>query len=358
MKNLTLFFLSVLSLSVAADNDQNQQESTNILEQKTQAEVLSFEPPVYPSRARNMGIEGWVVTRFVVTAEGGVENVEIVESSIEDYFDYAAIKSAKTRKFRPATSMGKPVIQANTQVRSIFTFSNSDGGVGKKFLRSYKKASKLINEDKLDQAKELIDKLDQNERRILAEVCYLDMLKAQYFAKAGDKEETLKYVERALVIADTVATQPIFVNLLRQAIVDNALANRFQKSIEHYQTLADIDKDLAPDDPIHGYMTQIHNILDGDKSILTKGDIAIRCKTCTDPGPSWRHTLNRNQFSIDSVQGELSNMKISCENSLVSIAYETDMTWTVNRDGGECDIRVIGTEGTTFRLIELPNRNS
>jgi hypothetical protein len=71
----------------------------------------------------------------------------------------------------------------------------------------------------------------------------------------------------------------------------------------------------------------------------------------------WWHGLNRKRFLIDPVISQLNEIQISCENSFVSIVYRPDTAWTVNKDGGECSIRVIGNEGTTFRLVELANEN-
>ena len=356
MKSSWQFVLLLAAFSANAETDAHPDTSVDALENRTSAEIISFDPLAYPRRAMQQGAEGWVVIRLVVKPDGTTDDIEIVDSSIDDFFDNAAIASAKSRLYKPATSMGKPVLQGNKHVRSVFAFSNSDGGVSKSFLRSYRRASRYISEDKLEKAKDLIDELDGNEKKLLAEICYLDMLKSQYFSETGDKRLTLKYVERALVTADIAATDPIYFKLLRQAIVNNAMANNFQRSLEHYNTLLEKNKKLASDDPIHGYISQIETIISSDKHIVTEAEVSRKCKTCENPQPFWSHTLNRSHFSIDSATGQLNSIDIICENKIVSVAYQADMSWGVNRDAGECRIKVFGESGTSFRLIELPNK--
>jgi TonB family protein len=357
MKIPTGLLLVFFAFSALADTSTNSDKSVEILRMESKAELLKLDQPIYPQRALRHGTEGWVVIRLVIKPDGTTEDIEVVDSSIENYFEDAALKSARTRVYKPAMSEGKPIMQGNVHVRSIFQFSNADGGVSKPFLNSYRKASRAITEDNLELAKTLIDKLDDSEKRLLAEVCYLDMLKAQYFAKTGAARKTLLHVERALVIADDVASKPIYLNLLRQAIVDNALANNFQSSLEHYNSLLEVDKKLESEDPIHTYVKRIEDILGGDKPIFTSAEFSRVCKTCDHPRNFWRHTLNRNQFSFDMVEGELHEIEIICQNSLVSVAYDTDMSWTVNRDAGECGIKVFGDKNSSFRLVELPDKS-
>jgi TonB family protein len=355
---ITLFlFLSVFAVSVSADNLQDEGNAAEILSVETKAELLEGPLPEYPSEAQWRGIEGWVLISLVVKPDGTTDNIEIIGTSIDDYFDAAAIQSAKTRIYKPATSMGKPVMQGNVLVRMIFLMEDSDGGVSISFLKTYKKASKAIDDENLELAKTLIDRLEDNEKRLLAEVFYLDMLKGHYFANTGDLKAELRHVDRALVIADDVAPKPIYIKLLRQAIVDNAKTNNFQMSLEHYNTLLEIDKKLASQDPIHDLVKRVESTLHGDKNILTLGKVTRVCNTCENPVRFWWHSLSRNRFSIDMVDGELSEIEIICQNSVVSVVFDQEMVWTANRDAGGCRIRVFGDSASTFRLIELPNES-
>jgi len=341
--------------SAFADDSDNNQDIAEILQTGTKAIPIKVETPVYPPMALRRGVEGWVVIRLAVKADGTTDDIEVVATSIENYFDDAAVEAARARIYQPATLQGKPVMQRNVLVRTIFQFKNSKGGVGKPFLKSYRKTKSAMENGDLELAKSLIDKLDKNESRLLAEVCYLDMLKSIYYAKKGDNRATLRYLEHALVIADNVASKDIYIGLLRKSVVINAKANNYQTSLKRYNTLLETDENLTPDDPIHNYVKRIRKILNGEAAIQTIGKISLSCKTCETSIGFWRHVLNRNRFLIDQVVGELNKVDIVCQNSSVSVAHNPETAWSVNKDGGECIIRVSGEEKTTFRLVELAN---
>lgn len=65
--------------------------------------------PAYPPRARAKGLEGYVVLRFLVGADGQVKKVSVVESSPEGVFEEAALQAARNWTFKPATYQGQPV---------------------------------------------------------------------------------------------------------------------------------------------------------------------------------------------------------------------------------------------------------
>lgn len=59
------------------------------------------EAPLYPVRARNLGVEGWVMLRFSVNADGYVlgNTIEILEQQPLGYFDLSAINAARRLTF-------------------------------------------------------------------------------------------------------------------------------------------------------------------------------------------------------------------------------------------------------------------
>ena len=353
MKSLTLTVLAVFSATAYAIEPMPSEEPVDILTRGTRVELISEVAPVYPRRALHDHVEGWAIVRYEIKPDGTTENIEVEQSSIEDYFDDAAVNAAKTKIYKPATLQGKPVRQGNLQARYLFMFKSADGGVSKSFLRTYRKASDAISEADLNKAKSLIDKLDGDKKKLLAEVCYLDMLKVRYFTKTGDDKAALRHLKRALVIADDVASKEIYVNLLKQAILDEGKANNYHASLEHYNTLLEIDKNLAADDPAHKVVTLVRQKLNGNANILTSGKISA-CKRCKPVIVSWARDLNRNRFLIDQVVGEVTEIEVQCRNGSVSMLYQPDMVWSVNKEWGECFLRVFGEEGTTLRLVELP----
>jgi protein TonB len=71
--------------------------------------AISRVPPQYPFRAQRRGIEGWVKVSLLITEQGVVQDVVVVESQPEGIFDQAATRAVMKWKFKPRIQDGKPV---------------------------------------------------------------------------------------------------------------------------------------------------------------------------------------------------------------------------------------------------------
>ncbi len=75
--------------------------------------------PVYPVRAVERDLEGWVLLRFSLTASGAVKDIEVLESS-NVIFARAAVAAAAKFKYRPRVVNGVPVEVSGVTNRIIF----------------------------------------------------------------------------------------------------------------------------------------------------------------------------------------------------------------------------------------------
>ena len=66
-------------------------------------------PPVYPLRARERRIEGWVNVKLLVDASGRVEHAEVIEAHPEGYFEKSVLDCVRKWKLTPPTVGGEPV---------------------------------------------------------------------------------------------------------------------------------------------------------------------------------------------------------------------------------------------------------
>ena len=57
--------------------------------------------PIYPFRALERGVEGYVILEFTVTATGSVEDARVIECEPSTIFNRAAIKAALKFKYKP-----------------------------------------------------------------------------------------------------------------------------------------------------------------------------------------------------------------------------------------------------------------
>ena len=88
--------------------------STSELDQPLQTLVRM--PAAYPMRARRLGIEGWVKVDFIVTKEGLVRDITVVDAEPKGVFDSSVTRSVSQYRFKPGTVDGSIV-----EVRVITT---------------------------------------------------------------------------------------------------------------------------------------------------------------------------------------------------------------------------------------------
>lgn len=65
--------------------------------------------PVYPRRALEREIEGYVIVEFTVTKTGAVKDPHVIESDPPSVFDKAALAAALKFKYKPRIVNGEPI---------------------------------------------------------------------------------------------------------------------------------------------------------------------------------------------------------------------------------------------------------
>ncbi|QSX29940.1 energy transducer TonB [Shewanella cyperi] len=87
--------------------------------------VVQIEPQ-YPIDAAQNGIEGYVIVRFDVQANGAVTNVQVADANPRRIFDKSALAAVKKWKYKPRLEAGKAVAAPNQQVRLDFTLDRKN----------------------------------------------------------------------------------------------------------------------------------------------------------------------------------------------------------------------------------------
>ncbi len=64
--------------------------------------------PKYPQQAANRKLSGWVELRFLVTAQGNTENIQVTDSEPKGSFENAATKAISKWRFKPVMVNGVP----------------------------------------------------------------------------------------------------------------------------------------------------------------------------------------------------------------------------------------------------------
>ncbi|MDY0189440.1 MAG: TonB family protein [Desulfuromonas sp.] len=70
---------------------------------------LAQSPFIYPLRAKRLGIEGWVKIKLLVSQQGEVEQVQILEAQPPDVFEQTVERGVRSWRFTPGTVEGQAV---------------------------------------------------------------------------------------------------------------------------------------------------------------------------------------------------------------------------------------------------------
>ena len=82
--------------------------------------VKSYAKPVYPARALERGIEGWVDIEFTVEPDGSTSHVTVAGASHDTFFRKEAVTAVEQWKFEPRVFMNRPIAQRSyTRIRFV-----------------------------------------------------------------------------------------------------------------------------------------------------------------------------------------------------------------------------------------------
>jgi protein TonB len=90
----------------------------------TEASPILRVPPIYPPRAAERGIEGWVDVKFTISPIGAVVDPVVVASHPSSIFNRAALRTIKKWKYRPKIVDGVGVPQEGIETRIQFNITD------------------------------------------------------------------------------------------------------------------------------------------------------------------------------------------------------------------------------------------
>lgn len=76
--------------------------------------------PVYPLRAQQLGIQGYIVMGFTIDTDGTVSDINVVDAKPANAFVRSATRAVENLRFPPCVIDGKPTQQASVSIRYAF----------------------------------------------------------------------------------------------------------------------------------------------------------------------------------------------------------------------------------------------
>jgi hypothetical protein len=249
-------------------------------------------------------------------------------------------------RFEPATWKGKPVEQARTKTTIKFAITDSQErrGASKRFLNFEREFKQLLEDGDRDGAGALLDSTFQESGWNLYETTRLWIASYRLHAASGDDENQLKSLRRAASGRKFVRPETA-IKILRGKFTLEVRLGKLADALETYDLLISEGPAISQGDPLVEAAGKIREFVDGDQAIATHALIETSV---------WPYRLLRRKFSIDTVDGKIKGIDIRCDwHRARDAAVEVGKVWTIPPSWGSCRLYVHGSEGTTFRLMEL-----
>lgn len=310
------------------------------------AEAIGKVELSYPSKAQNEWSEGWVLLEYGVTTSGEVRDISVIDAIGARDFVSSSVAAVAAQRFKPAMRGGQPVDQHLRNTWISFLFSDTAAKVTHpEFYDRYEVARTRISSSRFDDAIELLERTQQQWRLNLYETAMSSYLLAVAYAKKEDWESARYHIEHAVSEDGAFLNKSLkpeamalLIKLRAQATdLGGALCGFHTVSAEQRAAMASLEADIRARLVSEGPL-----VSDGK---LLKHPIADQ------PG-AWRRQLLRRKFSFANVSGEAKSFRLACVAAGLEGPIDPEMQWTVPEQAGSCVIRVFGTPGATFKLVE------
>jgi len=122
----------------------------------------------------------------------------------------------------------------------------------------------------------------------------------------------------------------------------------YKGAICAYKVLLKVDP--AGDEHAAGTIKKIETALANPIALAVPGRIWANPAL---EGPAfWSHALLRARFHFAEIKGDLKSFRLTCTGATFEAAVDLEMEWNVPAAAGECTVRVEGSPGSTFQLVE------
>lgn len=298
-----------------------------------------------PEGRSGMPMEGWIVLRYSVMADGTTADVRAIDRMPPMLPDRAAVAAVEDQRFEPATADGAAIDWYNNEVVIVFDAEQVPAGPTPLFLQGYREAEALFTENEFDKALKRNERLIGMESSRLGEFALAQMQNAVINMRLNDTHAAYAAIARATdpripgLQGNDLAVALQYRNVLELQLGDavGALATYARRT-----ALGPV----AADDPMAARVGAFEEALAGDAAIAIRGRLA---------DGRWRHMLTRRTFAFGEVEaGGLDAIGVECDRRRAELEYAPDSEWSLPDSWGECLLTVAGRRDTAFVLYEFP----
>ncbi|WP_084081764.1 energy transducer TonB [Alteromonas marina] len=306
--------------------------------------------PRYPSLAVRRGREGWVRLSYVIDEEGRVKDPVVEDFFGSPSFKRSALSAVKKWQYDPAIKDGEPTQQCHQAVQLDFTIGGKTGAT-RKFIKAYKNADEIFKAGNVEAADEALKELLSWDTLNRYENAWLLNLESRIAREQSDIEREAKSLTRLLSsngqkrFNNAVFDDDYVAYILQRKILLDAQRGYYADALKSYSRLQEMDEQQPRIDEIAAIVNQIETSIASEKNLqvpVSMGD-----------NGRWFHTLVRNKFAFNNIQGELDTVEVRCDSHREKFTVAEAHVWHIPQSWGQCQVMVKGDEATTFDLIEV-----
>lgn len=334
----------------SASAEHNIPTKAQLIETVINAQPVERAHPKYPESAARAGQEGWVQVSFVVNKQGEVIDPIVEDSSGIRSFEKAALRAVKKWQYSPASRNGEPIEQCHTQVQLDFALHKGNG-VRRKFAKNYRQVTEAIRQDDMAAAFQAFAQMQGKKLHNRYENAWFWMLDTALAQSLGDNKRMASSAGRAINSSKTLdyLGKENYSNMVLVKISAELALEDYGQAYQTFTLLTERHEKDLPE--LIAQLTPqgkaLQKLIEGNELLVKKGSLAR--------DTSWAHNLQRNNFSLVDVQGELDTVDIRCQNKRSKFTYAEQTTWSIPDSWGQCRVFVTGLPDTTFSLVEGAN---
>lgn len=298
----------------------------------------------YPSVMSAQGTEGFVQFDVKVTEQGDAGELSLVAFAGPPEMIRATAQAVKNWKWKPATLEGKPV--AVTTLTQMTYRGPAQPGAGPRVISAYQKARDYIGSEQWGEARAVLDEAQASPKLNLYERGMLANIAASVAMKQNDYFEARRASALALNHSADVLPKSVVMGLWRTRIYASLALGDIVGGLEAFDRLkakryGDVDEAIAK------FVAEARAKADSMQVFGMSARI---------PRPEDAESLflglYRRVFTFRDVKGTLDRFVLSCKQQAIESKITDNAEWRIPASFSECNIRVHGTPGTTFTVVQ------
>jgi TonB family protein len=316
------------------------------------AKATSRPSPVFPDADVSNDSEGWVRIGFTIDSEGSTRNVAVLDRVGSARMISAAISAVKNWDYKPATLNGQPADQFSNTAEILYELhTGQTKPVHDNVIKLYERGRDLVNKGQYAEGIAVLESAKE-ERLNLFELATISFALAYAYQQSNEPHKALPHIRHAMIEDGRFLEKRIANPAKRLRIRLEARAGNLR-----YVACAPQLADTDDFDPKGADRKDLSRIVASTTTLLKSTSPLVKAAKIEPPADEddpgmWEHDLIRRKFSFAAVTGELTKFRANCIVHLVEDEVKIAQQWSTPEFSGPCTLRVWGTPGTTFKLVE------